>query len=48
MELLSNWGDESYIGLNAIEVFSENGKRVEVEEVRETDRNKNRDIETDI
>ena len=32
-ELISNWGDETYIGMNAIEVFSVTGRRVEIQEV---------------
>ncbi|KJH44952.1 hypothetical protein DICVIV_09028 [Dictyocaulus viviparus] len=33
LELLSNWGDSKYIGLNAVEIFSDTGKRSEITKI---------------
>ncbi|KAK5985995.1 DUF4457 domain-containing protein [Trichostrongylus colubriformis] len=33
VDLLSNWGDSTYVGLNAIEIFADNGKRSEVAKI---------------
>lgn len=36
LELLSNWGDDTFVGLNAVEIFKDDGKRPEVAKVRST------------
>lgn len=33
LHLLSNWGDDTYVGLNAIEIFNDSGKRSEVAKI---------------
>ncbi|RCN37848.1 hypothetical protein ANCCAN_16223 [Ancylostoma caninum] len=33
LELLSNWGDDTFVGLNAVEIFTEEGKRPEVAKI---------------
>ncbi|KAL6731378.1 hypothetical protein Aduo_002250 [Ancylostoma duodenale] len=33
LELLSNWGDDTFVGLNAVEIFTEYGKRPEVAKI---------------
>ncbi|KAK6031971.1 hypothetical protein OSTOST_01864 [Ostertagia ostertagi] len=33
VDLLSNWGDATYVGLNAIEIFTDSGKRSEVAKI---------------
>ncbi|XP_064478577.1 katanin-interacting protein-like isoform X2 [Ornithodoros turicata] len=33
MNILSTWGDRHYVGLNGIEIFGDDGKRVEVAEI---------------
>ncbi|VDM55625.1 unnamed protein product [Angiostrongylus costaricensis] len=33
LDLLSNWGDSTYVGLNAVEIFSDTGRRLEVAKI---------------
>lgn len=33
LDLLSNWGDSTYVGLNAVEIFSDAGRRLEVAKI---------------